>query len=113
MVDDLRRLPMVCGVVIALVVAGCSSPDGDISVQGITTLSPTTEGPPPTTAPPSTVGTTTTPPTITSPSTTSSTVPTPQPAEPYEPASSDVLRDRKRLGGQFAQAVLTYDADTT
>ncbi len=36
-----------------------------------------------------------------------------RPATPYEPTGSEVLRDRKRLGGQFAQALLTYDGAAT
>ncbi len=97
---------------VVVLIAACSGPDG-ADVAGVTTFAPTTAATTSTTTEASTTTQTPTTAAPTTATTTTTTVTVPTPSPPYVPAESEVLRDRKELGGQFAQAVLTYDADAT
>ncbi len=74
-------------------------------------VGPDTIAPPTSTPPSSSVAPTTATPTTAEPTTT--TAPSLSPVSPYEPAETEVLKHRKRVGGQFAQALLTYEATAT
>lgn len=100
----------------ALLLAACAAPVADAesapTVGGVTTVAPTTADPRSTTnttrPPVSSTTSTTDPPSTTEQPTTSTTAIRATPV--YEPAPGDVLTDRKRVGGRFAQAVATHGA---
>ncbi len=91
--------------------AGCSSATSTASGPSSTFQTAGRADPQPTGPVAMTTPSTTTAPTTIGPTTT--TEPTLASVPPFEPAASEVLKERKRLGGQFAQALLTYDPETS
>ncbi len=90
-----------------------------VLVSGCTATPEQTDPPPPaltSETSPTVTGSATSPPTSAIPSTTEpdpEAIPPLEEVPPYAPAENEVLRERKELGGRFAQAVLTYEAGTT
>ncbi|NNF54879.1 MAG: hypothetical protein HKN03_10600 [Acidimicrobiales bacterium] len=104
---------VAAGLALAAVLSasGCETGDSEAEVRG--TIVEQASDPVP--SAPSTALTTTTPPITAPPSTaapTTSTAPLVA-APPFAPSETEILQDRKRLGGQFAQATLTYEPDST
>ena len=114
-----RRKPRTAVVTLAtglglgmLSASGCQTGSTGAEVQGTVVDKDGSVLSAPTTVVTST--TLTTPATTTAvPTTTGTSVPPLLSAAPFVPSETEVLREQKELGGQFAQAVLTYDPETT
>lgn len=100
------------GLAAMLSASGCEAGSSDAEVQGTVTQQASSVPSDQSTAP--VASSTAVPATTTAPTTSNSTAAPPlDAAPPFASSETEVLRERKDLGGQFAQSALTYGSETT